>query len=189
MNNERLILEMAQVLKDVCMCLPSDIRGPDYWLSRSRSLRAALEAYELAIEPEAVETTHPCIGCGGSGYTSAACANDVPMSMRPIGLGPCSQCNGTGKGIDLATLAREKLDTAKQEKTTVCPECSASWTEFKMNDSYRIDTYKQKHDKLQAQVEELQSKAQLMEDKAKVSFGCFWNGGWYTLPNTDQVKE
>lgn len=45
-------------------------------------------------------TQDACPRCGGSGYRSAAAdagMQDLPVMLQPIGVYPCSSCNGTGK--------------------------------------------------------------------------------------------
>jgi hypothetical protein len=32
---------------------------------------------------------------------------------------------------------------------------------------------------LEAKVQELEAQIKLMDEKAQISFNCFWNGGWY----------
>ena len=39
--------------------------------------------------------------------------------------------------------------------------------------------------KLEAKVEQLEAENALMKKKAHVSFGCFWNGGWYSNVGTE----
>lgn len=55
--------------------------------------------------------THPndvaCPTCSGGGYESAAkkmCMEDMPLMHRPIGVWPCTSCNGTGLLIDGAAM-------------------------------------------------------------------------------------
>ena len=38
---------------------------------------------------------------------------------------------------------------------------------------------------LEAKVEQLEAENALMKKKAHVSFGCFWNGGWYSNVGTE----
>jgi hypothetical protein len=49
-----------------------------------------------------VSCQYKCLACGGSGWDGPGTQNqDWPLPMRPIGVHPCSFCNGTGKGIEV----------------------------------------------------------------------------------------
>lgn len=56
-----------------------------------------------------------CPTCAGGGYESAAKKmgmEDMPMMHKPIGLWPCTGCNGTGLLIDGAAM-EEVLEALK----------------------------------------------------------------------------
>jgi len=66
-----------------------------------------------------VKQYHPddvvCPTCSGGGYESAAkkmCMEDMPMMYKPIGVWPCTSCNGTGLLIDGAVM-EEVLEALK----------------------------------------------------------------------------
>jgi len=63
----------------------------------------------------------PCPFCGGKGAIGAKCADDVPMSMRPIGVMVCHHCHGKGTLPDM-TSAIEAVLQAK-EGSNECNQC------------------------------------------------------------------